>query len=40
MAVATLQDAEQAVLDLQDKPTGMLRLTASINFGLVNAMIR
>lgn len=35
MAVATLQDAERAVLELQDKPTGMLRLTASINFGLL-----
>lgn len=35
MAVATLQDAERAVLDLQDRPTGMLRLTASINFGFL-----
>jgi DNA-binding transcriptional LysR family regulator len=35
MAVATLQDAERAVLDLVDKPSGMLRLTASINFGLL-----
>lgn len=35
LAVATLQDAERAVLELQDKPTGMLRLTASINFGLL-----
>jgi DNA-binding transcriptional LysR family regulator len=35
IAVATLQDAERAVSDLQEKPTGMLRLTASINFGLL-----
>lgn len=35
MAVATLQDAERAVLDLQGKPTGMLRLSVSVNFGLL-----
>ena len=35
IAVATLADAERAVLNLQAKPTGMLRLTASINFGLL-----
>ncbi len=35
MAVATLQDAERAVLDLRGKPTGMLRISVSVNFGLL-----
>lgn len=35
LAIATLRDAERAVRDLQTRPTGMLRLTASINFGLL-----